>query len=120
MVDVSGTMSESQSSVGYAIVRMKADDAPDGNVTAYRYFNGAVSQLPCKAITSAGGRVYETIYAGPGTFAFVGPFPEPPPEKTSLRGVLTFSGIIGGLMLFLVTLTIVIIKRSSKKSRRKN
>lgn len=117
MLEVSGTTPEAQSSIGYAIVRMKVDGPePDGNVTAYRYFNGAVSRLPCKAIASAEGTVYETIYAGPGTFALVGPFQEPPPIRASLRSVLAFSGIIAGLMLLLVTLTIVIIKRSGKKS----
>jgi hypothetical protein len=116
MVDVSGTTSGSQNSVGYTIIRMKANDEPDGNVTAYRYFNGAASQLPCKTITSAGGPVYETIYAGPGTFAFVGPFQEPLPERASMWNVLIFSGIIMGMMLLLVTLTIFIIKSSGKKS----
>lgn len=117
MLEVSGTTPEAQSSIGYAIVRMKVDGPePDGNVTAYRYFNGAVSRLPCKAIASAEGTVYETIYAGPGTFALVGPFQEPPPIRASLRSVLAFSGIIAGLMLLLVTLTIAIIKRSGKKS----
>jgi len=65
MLEVSGTTPEAQSSIGYAIVRMKVDGPePAGNVTAYRYFNGAVSRLPCKAIASAEGPVYETIYAG--------------------------------------------------------
>jgi hypothetical protein len=117
MLEVSGTTPEAQGSIGYTVIRMKADGLePDGNVTAYRYFNGAVSTLPCKTITSAEGPVYETICAGPGTFAFVGPFREPPPEKAGMRSVLAFSGIIALLMLLLVTLTIVIIKRSSKKS----
>jgi hypothetical protein len=117
MLDVSGTTPEAQGSIGYSIIRMKADGAePDGSVTAYRYFNGAVARLPCKTIASAEGPVYETIYAGPGMFAFVGPFQEPPPTRASMRSVLVFSGIVGGLMLLLVTLTIVIIKKSSKKS----
>jgi hypothetical protein len=117
MLEVEGTTQAAQSSIGYAIIRMKADGAePDGNVTAYRYFNGAVTKLPCKAISSAEGTIYETIYAGPGTFAFVGPFTEPPPARASLKSVLVFSGIFGGLMLLLVTITIVIIRRSGKKS----
>jgi len=116
MLEVSGTTPEAQGSIGYTVIRMKADGPePDGNVTAYRYFNGAVSTLPCKTITSSEGPVYETICAGPGTFAFVGPFREPPPERAGMRSILAFSGIVAGLMLLLVTLTIVIIKRSGKK-----
>jgi hypothetical protein len=117
MLDVGGTTQAAQSSIGYAIIRMKADGPePDGNVTAYRYFNGAVTRLPCKAISSAEGTIYETIYAGPGTFAFVGPFTESPPDRAGLRSVLVFSGIVGGLMLLLVTMTIFIIRRSGKRS----
>lgn len=117
MLDVTGNNQETRSSIGYTIIRMKADGPePDGNVTAYRYYNGTVSRLPCRTITSDNGPIYETIYAGPGTFAFVGPFREPPPEWVSLRNVLIFSGVLGLVLLFLVSLTIIIIKRSGKRS----
>jgi hypothetical protein len=116
MLDVSGQGQGARSSISYTVVRMKADGPePDGNVTAYRYFNGAVSRLPCRAIRSANDTVYETICAGQGTFAFVGPFPEQPPGRASLKGVLVFSGAVGVMMLALVAITVIAFKRSVRR-----
>ncbi len=115
MLEVSGMNAEAQGSIGYTIVHMKADSEPDGNVAAYRYFNGAVSRLPCKAVTSAEGPVYETIYAGPGTFALVGPFPEPPTAKPGIPGIVLFASAIATLQIALVWGIIKIFKKAAKR-----
>jgi len=114
ILEVAGTNAEAQGSIGYTIIHMKADDEPEGDVTAYRYFNGAVSTLTCRAITTAEGPVYETICAGPGTFAFVGPFPEPPPASPDIAGILLFAGAIAALQLVIVWGIIKILKNATR------
>lgn len=117
MLNVNGTSQGSSSSIGYAIVHMKIDGpGADGNVSAYRYHDGAVSKLTCKAIRSNDSVVYETISSGGGTFVFVGQFREPPPVRASLQSVLTFSGMVASLMLLLVGTLITAFKKLNKKS----
>ncbi len=111
MLGVFGKNQEAQSSIGYTIIRMKADGpGPDGNVTAYRYYNGAVTMLPCRTITTAEGPVYETMYAGAGTFAFIGPF-SPPRGSYTLMDVLIFSVIIAALLIVLAALVARVLAR---------
>ncbi len=115
MVEITGVTADSKSSIGYIIVKMNAGDLElNGNATAYRYYDGAVSRLPCKTIESDNGTVYEAISTGPGTFAFVGSYQAPPPIQAGLNRVLIFSGGLGVLLFGIVIITIRLIKRSSK------
>jgi hypothetical protein len=109
MLDVSGD------SISYIIVRMKAPEA-SGNVSAYRYHNGAVYRLACKAIRSNDSIIYETISSGGGTFAFIGDFPETVAARAGLGDLLIFSGALGTALLLLVGSAITAFRRVSKKS----
>lgn len=110
MLNVSGD------SIGYVIVRMKAPEAA-GNVTAYRYYGGSVTKLTGRKIPANGSVVYETIYSGPGTFAFVGPFPEPAHTLAGLPDTLLFWSLEAALVLLAGTMIIFLIKR--RKLRKK-
>jgi len=110
MLDVEGD------SISYAIVRMKAPEA-SGNVSAYRYSDGTVTRLACKAIRSNESVVYETISGGGGTFAFVGPFLETPPARAEIGDVLLFAGALGAVLLLLVGSVVTAFRKLSKKVR---
>jgi hypothetical protein len=111
MLDVSGTSPGSQGSIAYAIVRMKPGSTINGNVTAYRFYGGAVSQLPCKAIRTDNGTIYETISPGPGTFAFVGPTVAVPPVLATMNSTMLFSGVLLGVLMALVFAAVRILKK---------
>jgi len=109
MLNVSGD------SIGYVVVHMEAPEA-SSNVSAYLYRDGVVTRLACRAIHSNGSVVYETMYSGGGTFAFVGPFPETPPAPASFGDVLAFSVYLGsGLLLLFVGLAVTAFKKRSNK-----
>jgi hypothetical protein len=111
ILEVSGTSPGSQGSIAYAIVRMKPGGMIDGNVTAYRYYGGTVSQLPCKAIRSENGMIYETLSPGPGTFAFIGPAVEVPPMLASLNSTMIFAGVLFAVLIALVIGAVRILKK---------
>lgn len=113
LLDVAGT---TPASVRYVIVRMKVDGmGSDGNVSAYRYLDGIVSRLTCKEIRSDDSVIYETISAGGGTFAFVGPFPEPPPVRAGIRNILMFAGALALSLAVIVGLTIKSMRWLTRK-----
>ncbi|WP_128859912.1 hypothetical protein [Methanocella paludicola] len=107
MLDVNGE------SISYIIVRMKAPYAGD-NVSAYRYGDGGVTRLACKAIRSNESVIYETISSGDGTFAFVGPFQEAPAPGPGTTDVLIFMGAVAALQLGLVRAAIAVIRKTSQ------
>lgn len=109
MLDVTGD------SISYVIVHMKAPEAI-GNVSAYRYSDGAVSHLTCKAIRSNDSVIYETISPGGGTFAFVGAFPGTTVAGADMRDVLMFSGALGAVLLLFVGSVVTAFRKLSKKS----
>jgi hypothetical protein len=116
MVEVSGVSQDAQDSIGYTILRMMSGDtALSGNVSAYRYYNGVVSRLPCKTIESANSTFYETISSGPGTFAFVGPYQEPPPVRAGTQSILMFAGTLALSLALLVAFIIKSLRWSTKK-----
>jgi hypothetical protein len=116
LVELTGDSPDSRNSIGNTIIRLKADDAGlNGNVTAYRYNDGSVSRLPCQAISNANGTIYEAISPGPGIFAFAGPYKELPPIRASVKGLLTFTGVLAAILLLLVTLGLVVLKKMGKK-----
>ncbi len=115
MVEITGVTADSKNSIGYIIVKMDAGDLEiNGNVTAYRYDDGAVSRLPCKTLDSENGTIYEAISPGPGTFAFVGSYQTPPPIRAGMNSMLIFSGALVVLLLGFVAITIRLIKRSAR------
>ncbi len=109
MLDVTGD------SISYVIVHMKAPEA-SGNVSAYRYSDGTVTRLACKVIRSNESVVYETIFNGGGTFAFVGPFLETPPARGKIGDVLIFTGALGAVLLLIVGSVVTAFRKLSKKS----
>jgi hypothetical protein len=116
MAEVSGVSQDAQNSIGYTIVRMMSGDAmQNGNVSAYRYYNGVVSRLPSKTIESANETFYETISSGSGTFAFVGPYQEPPPMRAGAQSILIFAGALALTLALLVAFIIKSLRWSAKK-----
>lgn len=103
-------------SIGYVIVRMKAPEAA-GNVTAYRYYGGSVVELTGRKIPANDSIVYETIYSGPGTFAFVGPFTEPAHSLAGLPDILLFWSLEAAMVLLAGSMIIFLVKR--RKLRKK-
>jgi hypothetical protein len=112
MIGIAGTSNGSQDSIGYVILRMKEGSQPvSGNVTAYRYNDGATSILPCTVITSVDGTFYEAISPGPGVFAFIGDFPGSPLAGPGLDSILEFSGLLTAILLTLVSITLLAFKK---------
>jgi len=112
MIGIAGTSNGSQDSIGYVILRMKAGSQPvSGNVTAYRYNDGATSALPCTIITSVDGTFYEAISPGPGVFAFVGDFPGTSRAGPGIDSIVEFSGLLMAILLTLVSITLLAFKK---------
>ena len=112
MIGIVGTSNGSQDSIGYVILRMKEGSQPvNGNVTAYRYNDGATSMLPCTVITSVDGTFYEAISPGPGIIAFVGDFPGTPRLGPGMDSIVEFSALLTAILLTLVSITLLAFKK---------
>jgi hypothetical protein len=115
MLGIREASADSQGSIGYVIVHMKAEEC-DGNVSAYLYHNGTASRLSCSEIRSGDAVVYETISPGCGIFAFVGPFKEALPPTPGIASIALFVVSVLALQLALAGILIKTIRKLDKRA----